>query len=203
MNLKILAAGGGAVIIILVAVAAWWLLSPLFINRSVDEAFPLSAAAVVPADMTQAEVEQVMSGMAKINQSVDEIMPQSAMEEQPATEPIALKTGSFQDADNFHKGSGTATIYRGGDGSLLLRLEDFDVTNGPDLHVILTPIANPQNRDDVSATGYVDLGSIKGNKGNQNYEIPAEVDVASLGSVVIYCQPFHVIFSVASLQNAG
>ena len=183
--------------------AGWWLLSPLFIDKNVDEAFPLSAGAVVPTDMTQVEVEQVMSGMAKLNQSVDESMPILPSVEQPTTGPIALKTGSFQDADDFHKGSGNATIYRGADGSLLLRLENFDVTNGPDLHVILTPAADPQSRDDVSATGYVDLGSIKGNKGNQNYEIPSDVDIESLGSVVIYCQPFHVIFSVASLQTAG
>lgn len=216
MNIKMLSAGVGAVIIILVAAVAWWLLSPLFVDKKVNEAFPLSAAAAVPADMTQAEVEQVMLSMAKVNQSVDEVMPQLLAETLPAenqpapaagdtaiSTPTALKTGSFQDADNFHQGSGSATIYRGADGSMLLRLEDLDVTNGPDLHVILTPNANPQSRQDVSDQGYVDLGSIKGNQGNQNYEIPADVDIESLGSVVIYCQPFHVIFSVASLQSAS
>ena len=47
--------------------------------------------------------------------------------------PVLLETGSFQDADSFHKGSGQATIYRGSDGSHLLRLENLNVTNGPDL----------------------------------------------------------------------
>ena len=51
--------------------------------------------------------------------------------------------------------------------------------------------------------GFVDLGKLKGNRGNQNYEIPDGVDVAAQGSVVIYCMPFHVIFSVASLRDAG
>ena len=97
----------------------------------------------------------------------------------------------------------TATIYRAPDGSHVLRLEDFNVTNGPDLHVILTPHANPEGRADVSAPGYVDLGKIKGNAGNQNYEIPAGVDVASQMTVVIYCQPFHVVFSTASLSSSG
>jgi len=207
MNFQKLLIGGGAVIIagiiIAGAMVAWWLLSPLLINQNVDEAFPFSAAAVVPANMTQAEVEQVMSGMARVNQSVDEAMPQLSAENQPATEPTALKTGPFQDGDRFHQGSGRATVYREADGSLLLRLEDLDVTNGPDLHVILTPNAHPQSRQDVSATGYLDLGPLKGNQGNQNYPIPTGVDFASYGSVVIYCQPFHVIFSVAPLQNSG
>ena len=47
--------------------------------------------------------------------------------------------------------------------------------------------------------GYVDLGSLKGNIGNQNYEIPADVDISDFGSVVIYCEPFHVLFASASL----
>lgn len=55
----------------------------------------------------------------------------------------------------------------------------------------------------MKAPGYVDLGKLKGNKGNQNYTIPDDVDVAAQGSIVIYCKPFHVIFSVASLQDVG
>ena len=121
---------------------------------------------------------------------------------QPA-EPVKLKSGSFRDADNFHRGSGQATICRGPDGSHLLRLENLDVTNGPDLRVILTPHENPTGRDDVKEPGYVELGKLKGNQGNQNYPIPDDVDVSSQSSVVIYCKPFHVIFSVAVLQAEG
>ena len=122
-----------------------------------------------------------------------------------ATQPVAvkLKVGDFRDQDAFHKGSGEATIYLGPDGSYLLRLENLDVTNGPDLHVILSPHRNPQVQGQVKAAGWVDLGKLKGNRGNQNYPIPAEVDVAIQYSVVIYCAPFHVIFSVASLADVG
>ena len=116
---------------------------------------------------------------------------------------VALKTGEFQDQDSFHKGSGQATIYLGPDGSYLLRLENLDVTNGPDLHVILTPNQSPKSQGDVKNTGYVDLGKLKGNRGNQNYPIPDDVDVAIQRSVVIYCKPFHVIFSVAQLNDLG
>ncbi len=117
--------------------------------------------------------------------------------------PIKLKDGNFRDADGSHKGSGLATIYRGPDGSLVLRLENLDVTNGPDLRVILSPHSNPMNQGDVKGSGYVELGKLKGNKGNQNYDIPDGMDISAVGSVVIYCKPFHVIFSVAALQDAG
>ena len=116
---------------------------------------------------------------------------------------VKLKVGEFMDQDSIHRGSGTAIIYRGPDGSLLLRLENFSVTNGPDLHVYLSPHHNPDRGGQVRAAGYVDLGELKGNRGNQNYAIPAGVDIGIQQSVVIYCVPFSVVFSVAMLQDAG
>jgi hypothetical protein len=82
----------------------------------------------------------------------------------------------------------------------VLRFEDLDVTNGPDLHVILTPVAAASSRDDVHAPGYVDLGGLKGNKGDQNYDVPLDLDLEREWTVVIYCVPFHVIFSTAPLS---
>ncbi len=190
----------GVIVLIPVIAIAWWLVSPFFTSKTVDEEFPFSANAVVPANMTPIEVEQIMSGMSKVDQMVEQDMPEAMKSESAADSPAKLKSGDLRDADNFHKGSGQATIYRNADGSHLLRLENLNVTNGPELHVILTPHADPMSRSDVSAPGYVDLGRLKGNMGNQNYEIPADVDVAAQGSLVIYCVPFHVIFSVAPLQ---
>ena len=77
------------------------------------------------------------------------------------TGPVRLKLGSFRDADSFHKGSGEAIVYRGPDGSLLLRLENFAVTNGPDLRVILSPHQDPGNKDEVKTPGYIELGKLK------------------------------------------
>ncbi len=116
---------------------------------------------------------------------------------------MQVKTGEFKDADAFHQGSGQAIIYRGPDGSHLLRLENLDVTNGPRLHVYLSGHADPGDPEAVRALGYYDLGRLKGNRGNQNYPLPSDVDVSAYNSVVIYCQPFHVVFSVASLTDAG
>ena len=181
---------------------AWWLLSPLFINTTVNEEFPLASNAVIPADMTMAEAEQMMVEAASEFNTYDEQVPsEMAMPDNPMmmdTSVVKVKTGNFRDADSFHKGSGTATIYRSSDGESVLRLEDFRVTNGPELHVLLVPNPDPQGRDDVE--GYIGLGKLKGNMGNQNYFLPEGEDGSGFGSVVIYCRPFHVVFSVATLN---
>ena len=216
MSRRYLFAGVALIIVLPVVALAWWLLSPLLVDKTVEEDLPFAAQAVVPTDMTRVEVQDVMAGMAKLTRAVDEPMPDHMMGAKDSsggssatTAPgssgtaLVLSKGTFQDADRFHQGSGEATIYRGPDGSRLLRLENFQVTNGPDLHVILSPNPSPESRDDVHQTGYLDLGSLKGNVGSQNYEIPADVVVGALSSVVIYCSPFHVVFSIAPLKKAG
>ena len=176
-------------------------------DQTVNEKMPAAIMAALPADTVSSndppdtvaptQVPPLTLRHSRPN-SADSSVPGTATTQPTAA---ALKSGNFIGADDFHKGSGQATIYRGPDGSYLLRLEDFNGTNGPDLRVILSPHPNPQGRDEVSAPGYIDLGTLKGNVGNQNYEIPDNVDIDSFSSVVIYCRAFHVLFSVASLQN--
>ncbi|MDE0170110.1 MAG: DM13 domain-containing protein [bacterium] len=113
--------------------------------------------------------------------------------------PIALATGALMDADSFHKGSGEVTLYRLEDGTHLVRMEDISVTNGPQLHVLLTPIPSVGSRDDLQSAGYIDLGPLKGNKGSQNYEVPSDYPIPEEMTVVIYCVPFHVVFATAPL----
>ena len=184
----------GAGILIPVLALAWWLLSPLFLNKTVEEEFPFAFSAAVPDNMTMGEIETIMSGMAKMDAPVES---ESA---DAMAGAVALKSGEFRGADRFHKGSGVVTIYNLPDGSALLRLEDFRVTNGPDLHVILVPHPNPEGGSDIHERDYIDLGKIKGNIGNQNYPLPTGLDPSVFNSVVIYCKPFHVVFSVASLN---
>lgn len=146
----------------------------------------MAANAVVPADMTAEEVEtEMMEAAEESATEVEEAMPEESG-------PVALSSGHFAGADDFHEGSGTATIYELEDGSRALRLEDFEVTNGPDLHVFLIPEGGSMDQ-------YVDLGSLKGNIGDQNYEIPTEVDVSQFDQVIIYCVPFSVLFASAPL----
>ncbi len=172
---------------------AWWLASPLFINTTVDEEFPLTVSADIPEGFTREEVEDTMATMAKMDNTMTEPM-------MPAmSAAMVLSMGNFRDADSFHKGSGTATVYQLEDGSHVLRFEDFRVTNGPDLRVLLSKAADVSDKGEFQQYDYVELDRLKGNIGNQNYVIPADLDISAYGSVVIYCKPFHVLFSVAPL----
>jgi hypothetical protein len=194
----------GAIVAIPILALAWWLGSPLFLDTEVNEEFPVAAASSTTT--TETEMVETTQSPDVTTTVAKNVTATEAMEETTTTGPeddamesgaIALATGQFGDVDNLHQGSGTATIYELEDGSHVLRLEDFEVTNGPDLHVYLVPASNPTGDDIVD---YAELGGLKGNIGNQNYEIPADVDPTGFGSVVIYCQPFHVIFSIASLS---
>ena len=74
----------------------------------------------------------------------------------------------------------------------ILRFEDFETVNGPNLHIYLAW--------DQSAVDFVDLGPIKATKGNVKYEIPEDVDVEKYNTVVVYCIDFKAGFSLAELQ---
>jgi hypothetical protein len=195
MNRRAVLILGAIMGVAIVGAVGWYLASPLFINRAVQEEFPLSIPgpdelSQMPEDERQQVAEEVMATAAA--------MPGKTMEE-PMTgtdQATVLAQASFRDADSFHKGSGTATIYQLPDGARILRFENFAVTNGPDLHVLLAAGAAPANRDQLGE--YIDLGALKGNLGDQNYDVPADLDLAAYQSVVIYCVPFHVVFATAT-----
>ncbi len=196
---KPLAAAIAAVIIIPGLAVAWWLGSPLFIDKTVDEEFPALMNAVMPAGMEMSQAQATMEAAMDAPTEIEEEM----MEAMGATlAPEAVKVGQFRDGDSFHQGSGDATIYNLGTDGFVLRFEDFNVINGPDLRVLLTTHADPMGRGDVHADDvtYVELGKLKGNIGNQNYPIPDSVNVDDQHSVVIYCKPFQVVFAVAPLS---
>ena len=176
----------GVIIAIIGLAVAYWLFSPLLRDEEVNEDFQYSVQAVIPDNMSQSDAEATMVTAGESDDA-------TIQDEMPEAEQVALKLlrGEFQDQDAVHKGSGSAFIFELPDGSHVLRFEDFRVTNGPDLHVLISP--------DGTAGSATDLGSLKGNAGNQNYEIPADFDVTSLDSVIIYCSPFRVTFSVAKL----
>ena len=187
---------GGILGVIIIGAAAWYLGSPLIIDRTVDEELPFEIPSEAEMEtMSEEELEAVSDAV----QGTAAAMPDKEMEEPMPEEGqlVTLKSGEFQGADDFHQGSGLATIYELPDGSRVLRLEDFMVTNGPDLHVFLAAGSNPTGRADLGQ--YLDLGPLKGNIGDQNYEIPAEADLDLYNSVVIYCVPFHVLFASAGL----
>lgn len=87
-------------------------------------------------------------------------------------------------------------------GSLILRLERLSTSNGPDLRVYLSHV--PASGDlHAYRTGFIDLGALKGNRGSQNYAIPAGTDLSAFKSAVIWCRRFAVGFAVAPLRPAG
>ncbi len=112
-----------------------------------------------------------------------------------------LATGTFH--GKVHSTSGRATIYREEDGKLVLRLTNFKTSNGPDVHVIL--IAAKDAADDANFlkgnTERVDLGTLKGNEGDQNYDIPGGTDLSKFQTVSIYCERFNVNFGAAPLEK--
>lgn len=192
----------GVVALVIFAPLAWYLASPLFINKVVEEEFPSqipSAAelAQMPEEKRQALEAELTEKAAKIP---DKMMTEPMPEMVSNTQPLLVGQGQFKDADSFHKGSGQAALYQLADGSHTLRFEEFSVTNGPDLHVILSSHPAPTSSEEVMQ-GYLDLGSLKGNIGSQNYTLPAGTDVSQFKSVVIYCQPFQVVFATALLSN--
>ncbi len=99
--------------------------------------------------------------------------------------------GDFVDADSFHKTSGTAKIINI-ERKRYLSFENFETTNGPDLFVYLST--------DKSSDDFVNLGRLKGNIGNQNYEIPDDVDLEKYDNAVIWCRAFSVLFGSAELS---
>ncbi|MBP7114573.1 MAG: DM13 domain-containing protein [Candidatus Peribacteraceae bacterium] len=182
---------------------AWVLLSPLFIDTVVDESFPPASEVMKSENASEAmKNEDAMDKEARSSttsesepQAMEKTMPDPATEEPKNTEPTAELSGTFQDADDFHRGSGKATVYAQADRKYFLRFEDFTVTNGPDLSVYLV-----RSADGNVDSGFLDLGRLKGNIGNQNYEIPEGTDLTQYKSVVIWCVAFSVSFSVAALQ---
>ena len=134
-----------------------------------------------------------------INKNVNEGFPVadgSGMNGASVDRPVTQ--GMFHSA--AHETKGTAAIYELNGGSRMLRLTSFQTSNGPDVHVLLGKAADAADSDTVKTAGYVDLGSLKGNIGDQNYEIPADVTPSDFKSVTIWCKRFSVNFGTAPLQ---
>ncbi len=100
-----------------------------------------------------------------------------------------------------HPGTGTVLVYRQPDGSHVIRFEDLDVSNGPDLLVILSASPLVDDRGAYSATEYFSLGDLKGNKGNQNYEVSADVNLDDFQTVAIWCRRFNYTFNAADIHS--
>lgn len=186
-------------VVVIVGIAfGIYTISPLFINTAIDEPLPIQSIDFetfmelseedrmkVGENMTQEEKDNIMETFARNNISVKEEMVS-------LTNKNNTLIGNLMDAgDGFHMASGKVKILQTSDGPVL-RFENLDVTNGPDLYVYLAT--------DTNAEDYVSLGRLKGNLGNQNYPIPIDTNLDKYNTVLIWCQAFSTLFGSSHLS---
>lgn len=127
-----------------------------------------------------------------INEKVNEVVPTAT-----SANTTLLSQGTF--TSYAHETKGSALISEV-DGKKILSLKDFETSNGPDVHIYLVKGDRP-DQSSVNTAGFLDLGVIKGNQGNQNYELPAGTSLDDYGSVAIWCKRFGVDFGGATLAK--
>lgn len=182
---------------VVVAAVLLWAFQPwrLLTSRTVDEALP--SVAPVASQVAPAP----SSSQPAVAPSVSTQPPAApAPPAAPPSSPVVLSEGAF--VSHEHPTSGVAKIVKLPDGSRFLRLESFATSDGPDVHVWLTD--QPASGRDWSSYDdgrHVRLGKLRGTHGNQNYELPPDVDLTGLRSVVIWCDRFNVSFGSAPLSN--
>jgi hypothetical protein len=180
MRNKLFWVAGAAVAALLLYLAlAVFGVQTLFYDEEVNEDFALSAPATeeqVPPENTPAE--------------------QAA---EPATAaPVLVLSGEFHAV--AHPGTGDAIVYRQEDNSYALRLENLDIFNGPDLYVYAVAADDANDDATVLDAGFLNLGRLKGNQGNQTYELPVDFDPQKHRSISVWCQRFSVNFATAPLR---
>jgi len=199
---------------IIIAVVTVYLASPLFISTEINEPFPLNSSAWVSMDsfkmMTEDERAKAAENMGAFQKNelmiqyanstnlddnttnVFASMNDTASLSESNNSPIS---GSFIGVnDGIHNAEGTAKVVPlKQEDTNILRLENLKVTNGPDLYVYLST--------DKSASDIVNLGKLKANNGNQNYNIPVGTDLTKYDTVLIWCKAFSVLFGSVELKS--
>jgi Electron transfer DM13 len=129
-----------------------------------------------------------------VNQAVHEVFPGGQ-----AGSAQTLASGTFHSV--LHPTEGTATVYRLGNGSRVLRFTNFKTSNGPDVHVYMVAAGDAKDHATVLHAGFIDLGTIKGNIGDQNYALGPDVDLSKYRAVSVWCKRFSVNFGAAPLTS--
>ena len=172
---RVQVAGAVALVVVVAVVLVWFQPQKLLIDETVDDAAPVAAGTMPDEDG-------------------------ATLGDPPATTVVTgtveVAVGAFVSLD--HGTTGTLRVLDLGNGSRVVRLEDLQTDNGPDLYLYVT--ANPVDGDEGAFDDeFVNLGRLKGNQGDQNYDLPAGVDLARYASVVIWCDRFDSAFGAASL----
>lgn len=115
----------------------------------------------------------------------------------PSAQPSTLSAGKFHGV--AHDGVGDATVFQLAGGKRVVRLTNFKTSNGPQLRLYLVAADDAKDSDIVKKAGFLDLGALKGNEGDQNYELPADTDLNKYKAVTVWCARFGVNFTTAPL----
>jgi hypothetical protein len=176
--------GGGVVVVLLVAFAVFRP-DKLFVDQEVDEQLDADIAAALDATTTT-QPEAPDGDEPALDDS-------TTTTTQAPAEPVVSARGDFV-SQNDYSVMGAAVVVTQPDGRRTLVLQDLDSDNGPDLQLYVSPSA------DGAVDGGVRLAPLQGNVGTQSYELPAEVDLAALANVVIWCERFSTSFGTATLS---
>jgi hypothetical protein len=163
-------------IIIIIAIIAWYLISPVFNVVEINEESPLNEF----TETTNPDFESEMEKMKDVIVIGEDEMPET---------PKVILEGEF--IESAHEVSGKALVIETNE-NRILRFENFETVNGPNLHIYLST--------DLTDDDFVDLGPIKATKGNVNYDIPENTDLDEYDTVLVWCVPFKVLFSFSEVK---
>lgn len=135
-----------------------------------------------------------------LNAKVNESMPVAAASTGSSSSTV-VASGDFHGV--AHKTAGRASIYQLTDGRKILRLTNFETSNGPDVRVYLVATNDANDSDTVKKAGFVEVAALKGNIGDQNYELASDIDLSKYRAVTIWCKRFGVNFATAPLGTSG
>ena len=195
------------VLVVPFAIVNWWLISPYFVDDTVDEAFSTSISQQLDAaDGTPVSPTEPADTPPPASDTPPTTDPESVPEDSSPTEeepppppsgPVLIGAGQFVGLAG-HSGTGDAGLFQNPDGSLLLRFENFDIQNGPDLEVYLVPGADQTSLSE----GSIHLGALKGNVGDQNYELPPGTELPpGEYTALVWCEAFSVEFVGATIAT--
>lgn len=148
---------------------AWWLISPLFLNETVNEELP-----------TEEQRETSETGQSEESEK-----------ETDSDTPVVTLAGTFNGTEKYDAEGEARTLES--EGKTYVRFENFEITNGPDLVVSYL-------KGDEDYKSGTKLGNLKGNVGDQNYELPSDLVLEPGDRVVVWCRAFDVEFGTAVLQ---
>jgi hypothetical protein len=137
----------------------------------------------------------------RVNESLWAAAPTESGATGGTTAPAVLLTGRFHSV--AHETKGSATVHRLPDGRRVLRLTEFMTSNGPDVRVYLVAAPDASDNATVKQAGFVELGKLKGTEGDQNYDVPPDLDLNKYRAVTVWCRRFSVNFATAPLTPAS